>query len=489
MSNSLKIQLLSQLSETVAAQTGLHFPQERWPDLERGLGSAARVLGFPTLEAFATSLLATPLDRKGVEVVAGELTVGETYFFREKRSLEIFSEQLLPEIARTRRGAARHLRLWSAGCCSGEEPYTLAILLDRFLPDLAEWRVTILGTDINPRFLHKAAGGIYNEWSFRDAPPWLKTDYFKPVGKKLYEIIPRIKNKVTFAYLNLAEDAYPSLATNTNAMDFIFCRNVMMYFNAERTKKVVHQFRNALVDQGWLVVSLTETSSELFRELETVPFPQGTFYRKSDKPSEISKITQTTKWELKAIEPAPVIEFPPHVSTARDESPLPAPPSFYEKALVLFEQGKYSAAAEILKTDSTPKSAKNAALLSRIYANLGDLTQAMAMTDQALALDKLDAGVHYLRAVIFEEQGAKEEALSALKKTLYLDPHFVLAHFALGNAALRRKHFPEAERHFVNVLNLLADYETNDVLPQSDGLVAGRLREMVAAAMSVETAA
>jgi len=488
MTNSLNPELLSQLSETVAAQTGLHFPPERGPDLERGLSAAARALGFATVESFASWLLTTPLDRKSIEIVAGELTVGETYFFREKRSLEIFSEQLLPEIALARCGPARSLRLWSAGCCTGEEPYTLAILLDRFLPDLAEWRVTILGTDINPRFLRKAAEGVYTEWSFRDAPPWLKTTYFKPVGKKLFEIIPRIKEKVTFAYLNLAEDAYPSLATNTNAMDFIFCRNVLMYFNADRTKKVVHQFRKALVDDGWLIVSLTETSSELFRELATVPFPQGTFYRKSDKTTAVVEIMPSAVPELKFAEPAPVIAFPSLNIEAREKSPPTELPS-YDKALLLFDDGKYREAAALLEADVATPSAKSTALLARIHANLGDLTQAGELADKALALDKLDAGVHYLRAVIFEEQGAREEAHSALRKTLYLDPHFLLAHFALANAALRRKKFPEAERHFAHVLDLLANYQSHDVLPQSDGLVAGRLKEMVAAAMSMEKAA
>jgi chemotaxis protein methyltransferase CheR len=97
--------------------------------------------------------------------------------------------------------------------------------------------------------------------------------------------------------------------------------------------------------------------------------------------------------------------------------------------------------------------------------------------------------LHYLRSVILQEQGATEERIAALKRALYLDPNFVLAHFALGNFALQQRNFKEADKHFSNVLGLLADYQSNDVLPQSDGLVAGRLREMVESAIAMERAA
>lgn len=190
MAHGLSDQLLSQLSRSVAEQVGLHFPRERWSDLERGIRSVAHTLGYSDVESCAGWLLSASLDRKGIEILAGELTVGETYFFREKRSLEIFSEQILPEMARGRQGTAGHLRIWSAGCCTGEEPYTIAILLDRALPDLGQWQVTILGTDINPHFLCKAMTGVFSEWSFRDAPPWLKPNYFKPVGGNRFEIVP-----------------------------------------------------------------------------------------------------------------------------------------------------------------------------------------------------------------------------------------------------------------------------------------------------------
>ena len=501
MTGGLSDPWLSELSRVIAEQTGLHFPRERWSDLERGILSAALKFGYPDAESCARWLLSAPLTKKGIEILAGELTIGETYFFREKRSFEILAEQILPEMARARQGAERRLRIWSAGCCTGEEPYSIAILLDRILPDLGQWNVTILATDVNSLFLQKASAGVYSDWSFRDAPAWLKSNYFKRVGERHFEILPRIKVKVTFSYLNLAEDVYPSLANNTNAMDLIFCRNVLMYFTAERMKRVILNFHRSLVDTGWLFVSPTETSPELFSRFCPVPFQGAILYQKGEgRPPRMAfphPVEAASHDEAVVVAPEPVFDFIP-ASAVPVPSPEPSPdmpveharPTLYEEALALFEQGDYLEAEEKLKADSAPPhTAESWALLARICANLGELTEARSWAEKALRADKLNAGLHYLRSVILQEQGANEERIAALKRALYLDPNFVLAHFALGNFALQQKNFKEADKHFSNVLGLLADYQSDDVLPQSDGLVAGRLKEMVESAMAMERAA
>jgi chemotaxis protein methyltransferase CheR len=501
MIKGLSEPLLSEISRLLADHTGLHFPAERWPDLERGIRSAAPSFGCEDGESCARFLLSSPLTRRQIEILAGELTVGETYFFREKQSLEVLSDRILPELVRVRRGTDRRLRIWSAGCCTGEEPYSIAILLDRFLPELRDWQVTILGTDLNPLFLNKASKGIYSEWSFRDAPPWLKENYFKPAGVKHFEIAPRIRERVTFSYLNLGEEVYPSLATNTNAMDLILCRNVLMYFSPERTKKVTHRFHQSLVTGGWLLVSPTETSCELFGEFSSVQFQRTTFYQKGEKP--LPAAVPHFSPEAAFLHPEPA-DISPSVLSFVSAPSFPAPPPEpsaspaaetaadpYEEARILFERGNYAAAAAMLKADPAllPATAERSALLARICANLGELSEALSWAEKALAVGKLDAGLHYLRAMILQEQGSMQEVVPSLKRALYLAPNFVLAHYALGNLALRQRNFKEAGRHFANVLALLDAYKPNDVLPDSDGLAAGRLREMVESAQLLEKAA
>lgn len=512
MTHGLSDLLLSQLSEFVARHMGLHFPRERWRDLERGLRSATPEFGAPNVEACAQRLLSASLTKQQIEILANHLTVGETYFFREQRSFALFEDYILPELIRSRQGAERHLRIWSAGCCTGEEPYSIAMMLDRVLPAPRQWRVTILGTDVNPRFLQKAAEGVFGEWSFRNAPPWLKERYFAPVGTSRFAILPRIKEMVTFTYLNLAEDTYPSLTNNTNAMDLIFCRNVLMYFAADHVRTVIHNLHRSLVDGGWLSVSPTETSTQLFSPFMPIHFDGAIFYRKESKPSPAlaspsrEKRTAVARNEDTHVPPAsiqPALSSiptpPPQVLPQQSKGELIAPPteasqptgsqsSPYQEALALCAHGNYLEAARKLKAEPELQeaTATRAALFARIYANLGDLSEARRWAEKAIDVDKLDAGLHYLHAMILQEQGVMEETGASLKRALYLDPDFVLAYFALGNLALRHQRAKEAAKQFTTALSLLQRYRDDEVLPLSDGLAAGRLRAMIQSTMSME---
>ncbi|MEJ0000256.1 MAG: CheR family methyltransferase [Verrucomicrobiota bacterium] len=489
MTVSLPAPVLERLGRAVGDRTGLHFPPERWADLERGVRALAVKAGHASAEACAQSLLAEPPVHAEIEALAGELTVGETYFFREKRSFEVLAETVLPGMVRDGARTGRSLRLWSAGCCSGEEAYSLAILLDRFFPDAAARRGTVLGTDLNPAFLRKARDGVFSEWSFRDAPPWLKPEYFRRTEDRLYEILPRLRERVTFGSLNLAGEGYPALANGTNAMDLILCRNVLMYFTPQKAAQVVEHFHRCLVEGGMLIVSPTEISSQLFASFTAVEYQHVIFYRKDAKPAATLEIAAP------APSPAPARAASGRVASkvpvARSVAkPAPPKPGRFEQALDLFGRGDYASAAEMLQTDPAfPAAARDAALLARICANLGRLDEARDWVETALGLDKLDAGLHFLRALILQEQGAAGEAEAALKRTLYLDPRLVLAHMALGNHALRQGRAGEAAHHFANVLALLADYQSGDILPQSDGLPAGKLKEMVTSAMSQEQSA
>lgn len=254
--------------------------RERWHDLERRLGSAAREFGFKDIEACIQWLMSAPLTKSQIEILASYLTVGETYFFREKKSFEILEEQILPELIHSRQ-AERRLRIWSAGCCTGEEPYSLAILLSKMIFDLKDWNITILATDINPRFLQKATEGVYSEWSFRGTPPWIKEKYFKRTQKGHFEILPPIKEMVMFSHLNLAEDTYPSFLNNTNGLDIIFCRNVLMYFTPECVKKVIKNLYCSLMEGGWLIVSPSEAFNVHFSQFDQSIFLMRFYIRKT----------------------------------------------------------------------------------------------------------------------------------------------------------------------------------------------------------------
>ena len=228
MITALDTTMLGEVSDFIAERMGLHFPEERWPDMARGLKAAGEDLGFEYPDACVGWLRSRELTTRQIEMLASHLTVGETYFFRDPASFEALEREILPPLIARRSEGGGTLRLWSAGCCTGEEPYSLAIACARALPDLGAWNVSILATDINPKFLAKAEAGVYSDWSFRGTPGWLRERFFSPRQDKKLVIDPTLKNLVHFGYLNLAEDAYPSLQNHTNAMDVIFCRNVLL---------------------------------------------------------------------------------------------------------------------------------------------------------------------------------------------------------------------------------------------------------------------
>ncbi len=493
--------VLAKVSELVAAHLGLHFPQERWRDLERGLKAAAPELGFLHAAACAQWLVSSPVSRDQVEILAGYLTIPETYFFREPRSMEILEQHVLPALIRARQGGTPRLRIWSTGCSTGEEPYSVAILLKRLLPDLKDWDILILATDISYRSLKKAMAGVYTRWSFRGTDHDILDKYFRQIGKGHYELLPEIKQMVTFSHLNLAADPYPSLWNQTAAMDLIICRNVLMYLTPEVAGRVVGNLYRSLVDGGWLLVSAVESSLTGSLPFVAVDFPGVIFYRKDLEKKQVRvKAESALHWtapakaqmfnhagkEVGAVPPAPAVPPLP--------TPSPAPGKAeghqgqegartpYEESLTLYRQGLYADAEKKLLELLTPDAGNlpAMALLARTYANQGKLGGALEWGEKVVAADKLSPGSHYLLATILQEQGRVEEAAASLKRTLYLDQDFVLAHFTLGHLALAQRRIQESRKHFANVLSLLRAYGQDDLLPESEGMTSGRLRDMVA---------
>lgn len=468
-------QLLSHLSEFLAERLGLNFPPQRWGDLERGIAAAARAVGALDAESYARRLLSAPLTQNQVEVLASYLTVGETYFFREKRSLEVLEEHILPELLSLRRGE-RRLRIWSAGCCTGEEPYSIAMLFDRLIPDPEEWNVTILATDINPQFLRRAAEGVYGDWSFRDTPAWVRERYFKRTRDGRFELHPHIRKRVTFSYLNLADDVYPSLANSTNAMDVIFCRNVLMYFTSERAKQVAANLHRSMVDGGWLIVSPTETSSILFSRFAAVEFPGAVLYR---------KLVATEPRAVGARYPVPVLVKEPENLEPPEPTILPGPDVAGSVSLdATLESGQPATEPGEALASKQDDHRETPSLVARAYANQGKFAEAVGWCEKAIAADKLNPAYHYLLATIQQEQGQGDAAVQSLMRALYLDPDFVLAHFTLGNFRLSQGRRREAERYFRNALALLQKHPPGEVLPESEGLTAGRLSQIIASVQS-----
>jgi chemotaxis protein methyltransferase CheR len=474
MGKELPGALLAQLSLLIATRMGLHFPEARWHDLERGMASAAVAFGFSDAHSYSQWLLSRPPAqdhpaRAHIEALAEHLTVGETYFFRERPAFDALRDHILPELIRARRNTTRQLRVWSAGCCTGEEAYSSAILLNQLIPDWKEWILTILATDINSRFLRKATAGVYGEWSFRDVPLNIRQHYFTQTDAGRFEIVPSIKQQVTFATLNLVEEVYPSPFNPTTKLDLIFCRNVLMYFAPEQAKKVVRSLYNALAEGGWLVVGLSEASYALFSGFRYVRFKNAILYQKH------SALPSPAEPSMHALSFRPQGEIPSARAGIEGDSSLQT----RRNGLQAARQGSSKLAEASGEAATLLSSARN-------HANQGHLDEALAWCQRAIAADRLNLSAHYLYATIQEARGEIESAIEALKRVLYLRPEFVLAHFSLGYLARRQGKQREADKHFANMLALLRNYRQEEIVPESDGLTVGQLLEMMGPAVLLE---
>ncbi len=487
--------------DLVLKRSGLYFPEKKRVDLETGLLRAlSESACCANLDEYYELLRDEKAGQAELEALIVQLTIGETHFFRNKWQFDALRNKILPKLIAERRGTTRQLRIWSAGCATGEEPYSIAILLRELIPDIADWHILILATDINKESLRRAKEGLYTNWAFRETgTAAIRERYFTSKGKK-HALSSVIKEMVTFDYLNLVDDNYPSLLSNTVAMDIILCRNVTIYFTEEVTRKVVAKLYEALVDRGWLVVGHAEPSSLIYNRFAVHNFPNTILYRKEAKlaPPEMTALQKETT-EPAFIPPSsikprkvlpklkralPILPFKPLEPVTKPAPPPPPKPEeaepetdWYETAQELLEQGHMNKAMEKIQArlKIEPGSARAHYLLGRIHANMARWDEARTWCEKAIEEDKLLAPAYYILALVYQQQDQEDEAIQALKKMIYLDRNSVLAHFEIAGLYRRNGKYQLARKSLENVIKLLQGRDSEEFIPYSDGMTVGRL--------------
>lgn len=263
-------QLFARLSDLIYAESGIKMPLSKKTMLEARLTRRLRAIGLSTFDAYANYLFSP-------EGIANELvhmldcvTTNKTEFFREPQHFEYLVEHVLPDlIQRTGAGMRRPLMVWSAACSSGEEPYTLAMILDEFSQHIAGFKYQILGTDISTRVLEKAKSAIYTEEQTATVPDVLRRRYLmrsKDRNKELVRIVPELRALVKFRRLNFMDGDFGM----REKMDIIFCRNVLIYFDRPTQTKVVNRLCEHLISGGYLFTGHSETLNGMPLPLEAV---------------------------------------------------------------------------------------------------------------------------------------------------------------------------------------------------------------------------
>lgn len=425
---ALDAAILLRFRHALSEHVGLVFPEYRVDMLADLLQERAKVHGLdPRAYVFA-------LERGGrsseLDALAPYVTTGETYFFRNSAQFDVLREQVLPGLLHERRLAGRGVSILSAGCSTGEELYTVAMLMQEMAPGDRPEVHSLLGVDLNPRALQAAREGRYTAWSLRETPIEAKERWFESTAQE-YRVHAALRAAVRFEQLNLHARA-PEFWT-PERFDVIFARNVLMYFDRDGMAAALARMAAALAPGGYLFLGHSENLRELVQDWQ-VCHTHGTFYYRRQATTDavapqdwLADIHRAAD-RVRGLTEAPAVrQAVPPLAPARDG---------FEGALVHFSQERFDAAAQAL--DALPAASARMAdaqlLRAMLHVHHGELQRAEHIAHALLVREPRCAAAHYVIGLCREGSGD----LGAAANRYRLADGFALSHLQLGRLARRR---------------------------------------------------
>ncbi|PTL83514.1 chemotaxis protein CheR [Vitiosangium sp. GDMCC 1.1324] len=437
-----------------------------------GIDRAMARAGLP--QDFAAYLTRLETDTAILDDLLVELTIGETYFFRNPEHFHFVRREVLPDLQRLR-GPRHPVRVWSAGCASGEEPYSLAVLL---LEEGYKDRMEVRGTDVSRAALARARVASYGEWSLRGTEAGRMRPFLHAEGKR-YTLAPEVRDRVHFGYLNLAEDTWPSQSRGLWHMDIIFCRNVLIYLNRLTVEAVAQRLHATLAEGGFLIAGPSDPPLSGFAPFETIVTDWGVVYHRP-APGHTPRVHALRHFPARVIPPLVQSHSPPPVAPLPAAPPPPPRPSAVpdglEGAKQALARGDWREAAQ--RAGALAEDPVAAAVAVRALANL-DPRAAVRACAEAAARHPLAVELRYLEAMLLLGLGRLPESEHAVRQALYLEPSLAVAHLMLGHLRRRQGDLPGARRSFRMAESLCAALPPETPVLLADGERAGRLLEVV----------
>jgi chemotaxis protein methyltransferase CheR len=491
----------------VAQRLGLYFEDAKLGFLADVLQRRMEGARCDLFSSYQKRIASPAHEQEELCALAEQLTVNETYFFRYADHFRAFAEVVIPDRIQAR-AQERRLRILSAGCASGEEAYSLAILIRDRLPELASWDITIHGIDVNASMVGKALLARYSPWSLRETPADLHRGYFRPDGRD-FLLDGTLKPGVTFEERNLVEE--DPLFWRSDAFDVVFCRNVTMYFTAEATQSVISRIARSLAPGGFLFLGHAETLRGVSQEFRLCHTHETFYYQRREareapfvadlresrhssfrKP--ISAVVESgDSWfstiqraseriaDLTQDKSGPAVEG--SRSRLRHSSKSKAAPSPLRwdrtLAIELLQKERFAEAMELLRALPSESAADpdTQLLLAVLLTNGGDLPEAEKVCLHVLKIDELNAGAHYLMALCREHAGDREAAMGHDQAATYLDSAFAMPHLHLGLVAKRSADAETARRELGRALPLLDREDASRILLFGGGFTREALVE------------
>lgn len=467
------------LKALVIARTGHHYYADKddllWERVAKRLQATGAVDCRDYRERLEDQVFGPPEWR----ALAAEITIGETFFFRYADQFAALRSTILPDII-ARNAQSRRLRVWSAGCATGAEPYSLAILISEALgEELDNWRVSISATDINEEFLRIARAATFGRWPLRSLTPEELQRYFTPgAAAATWQLKSRYRSMVRFSPQNLMEIGSSQWPLSLTEFDLVLCRNVLIYFHHDVVRRLFAGMVDLINPDGWMLIGHAEPNPDFVAFARTVELPGTVAYRPpSDEVEEAAPAIEPEPAGIAPASPAKRVrrkEERPASRAERKPPPLASGLSVPGGALAVPVPDPIA---------GTPAEAAAAEALR--LADAGDLPGAQAYCSAALGEHPTDPALHFYDGVIAAARGENAMAEAAFRRALYLDRSFPAAHYQLALVLLALGRTQAARRSLSNAGRLAADLDPEAEISHLDGMTAGSLTRLVK--LSLET--
>jgi chemotaxis protein methyltransferase CheR len=424
--------------ELLIEVSGLHFEEKSNGSLHLALWERLQERGVDSYRDYYHLLKYHPEGRLEIRELLDLITIGETYFFRNKAQFDVLMSSVLPEIINRKRSARTpSIRVWSAGCSRGDEPYSIALAIKEVLPPNNHWTISILGTDINRNGLACAKRAAFGEKDIAHLPKEYIHKYFE-IKDGAYLLGTHPKQWVEFQYHNLVKD--PFIYEKMQEIDLLFCRNVTIYFDSRVTRHVMENLYNCLARDGYLFLGHTETLWQISEKFERVEFPQTFIYKKRQS----SLAPEGAARPFVAIPEMQIRDLTSISHTLQKGSVFSERSDACNHPVILEEKDKIASLSRATQ-----------------LANEAKYEQAAGILTKVIEADNLSVDAYHLLGALFYKIGNYREAEAQFRKVIYLNPDSILAYFHLGNIYLYQKKFHEAAREFKNTI-LLSEKKPKD---------------------------
>ncbi len=469
ISKNLTTEEFLRFRDHINQQSGIYLEESKIDSLRISLVTRCTRFGLTSLDEYFELL---SIDESELRELVNLLTVNETSFFRYSAQFDVLRDKVIPEILEQKTEGERSFRVWSAGCSTGEEPYTIAMtLIDSGIESMG-YKLEVMGTDVSTSALERAEKGVYAPRSLLNVPSNVVDRFFEPTPEG-HRITQEVRSLVEFKYHNLIKEPYP--VSLIGSWDVIFCRNVTIYFRMESTRRVVENLFQSLNPGGYLFIGHSEALTGITDKFEALEFDGIFLYRKPRKKvaqsfAELvksrlrerrSRALASKDGEGEAKDSKAARKAPQHGPAESDSPSEPVKPdevpALLDRAREALAGGRPIEALEAVeRVLAVNKDSAEAYLFAAyVHADNGDFEAALAEAERALSIDPLSAAARYSLGLIHLRTDRPEEATADFKRTIYTDADFVLAYLNLGNLYRARGRFADACREYEDALRAL----------------------------------